>query len=268
MRVFPRKSRLSMDTRRVIIYEIYGRRTEMEKHCVIYRNQSIEFELHRKNVKNVNVNVKPDMSVMVSANPDVPLDFIKDFIRSRGRWILKTIHHFKQVEPEPQSPREYVSGESFKYLGKQLRLKVYYADKERVRYMRGFLEVYLKDPTHFKRKRTLVTRWFQARTEIVFEEAFQLMYPHVQKYDITKPKIMIRPMEARWGSCIKDRHIILLNSELIKAPKYCIQYVILHELIHFKYPNHDQQFYEFMTALMPDWKGRKAILDEEVVRFL
>lgn len=240
----------------------------MEKHTVTYRQQDIEFELERKNVKNVNVNVKPDMSIMVSANPDVPLDFIKDFIRSRGSWIVKTVNHFKRVEPEQQSPREYVSGESFKYLGKQLRLKVFESDTEIVKYMRGFLELHIKDTTHFKRKKKVVGRWFQTRTEIVFQECLAVMYPLVKKYGIKRPKIMIRPMKARWGSCIKDRHIILLNSELIKAPKYCIQYVILHELIHFKYPNHDHHFYEFMIALMPDWKKRKAILDEEVVRSL
>jgi predicted metal-dependent hydrolase len=240
----------------------------MEKHSVIYRQQPIEFELHRKNVKNVNVNVKPDMSIMVSASPDVPLEFIKGFIQSRGPWILKTVNHFKQVEAEPQSPREYVSGESFTYLGKQVRLKVYKADADHVKYMRGFLELHTQDPTSLKRKRTLMRRWFQGRTETVFQESLHTVYPQVQKYGIKKPKIMIQPMKARWGSCIKDRHMILLNSELIKAPKYCIHYVILHELIHFKYPHHDHQFYEFLTALMPDWKDRKAILDEEIVRTL
>jgi len=75
-------------------------------------------------------------------------------------------------------------------------------------------------------------------------------------------------MKARWGSCLKEKNIILLNSELIKAPKFCIDYVILHELIHFKYRNHDAEFYDFMTSLMPDWKQRKEILDEEVVRQL
>lgn len=240
----------------------------MEKHSVIYRQQPIEFELRRKNVKNVNVNVKPDMSVMVSAGDDVPLDVIKEFIHRRGAWILKTLNHFKQVEPEPQSPREYVSGESFTYLGKQVRLKVYTSDTDQVTYTRGFLELYTQDPSSLKRKRSLLKRWFQARTETILHESLQAVYPQVQKYGVTQPNIMIQPMKARWGSCIKDRNIILLNSELIKAPKYCIHYVILHELLHFKYAYHNQEFYELLTALLPDWKERKAILDEEIVRTL
>jgi hypothetical protein len=94
------------------------------------------------------------------------------------------------------------------------------------------------------------------------------MYPFIQKYNVNKPKLMIRKMKSRWGSCLRDSNAILLNFELIKAPKYCIDYVVLHELIHFLYKSHDQQFYNFLTALMPDWKQRKSILDEEVVREL
>jgi predicted metal-dependent hydrolase len=240
----------------------------MEKHAVLYRQQPIEFELRRKNVKNVNVNVRPDMSVTVSAAPDVPLEFIKAFIQRRGAWILKTVNQFKQVEPEPRSPREYVSGESFTYLGEQLRLKVYEAEADQVKYVRGFLELHTQDASSLARKRSLVRCWFQARTEAVFEESLGVVYPLVQKYGVKRPQLMIRPMKARWGSCITDRRLILLNSELIKAPKYCIQYVILHELLHFTHSYHDQAFYEFLTALMPDWKARKAILDEEIVRTL
>ena len=94
------------------------------------------------------------------------------------------------------------------------------------------------------------------------------MYPYLEKYGIDKPEIKIRKMKARWGSCIPEKQLILLNSELIKAPKLCIDYVVLHELIHFKYRNHDSNFYDFMTSLMPDWKQRKKILDDQVVRAL
>jgi predicted metal-dependent hydrolase len=75
-------------------------------------------------------------------------------------------------------------------------------------------------------------------------------------------------MKARWGSCYRKDKVIILNLELIKAPKYCIDYVVLHELIHFKYKNHDNNFYTFLSSLMPDWKKRKKILDEEVIKDL
>ena len=90
----------------------------------------------------------------------------------------------------------------------------------------------------------------------------------VEKYGINKPIIQIRLMRARWGSCIKLKNILLLNFELIKAPKFCLDYVVLHELIHFIHRSHDAEFYAFLTVLMPDWRIRKEILDEEVAREL
>lgn len=94
------------------------------------------------------------------------------------------------------------------------------------------------------------------------------MYPLIQKYEVEKPCIEIRTMKARWGSALLDKNTILLNSELIKAPKFCIDYVILHELIHFKYNDHSDNFYNMLYSLMTDWEMRKAILDEEVVKDL
>jgi predicted metal-dependent hydrolase len=75
-------------------------------------------------------------------------------------------------------------------------------------------------------------------------------------------------MKKRWGSCLRSKGVILLNFELIKAPKYCIDYVMIHELLHFIRKNHDSQFYDLLTVLMPDWKERKEILDENVVLFV
>jgi hypothetical protein len=240
----------------------------MERYTVNCQGKVIEFDLHRKNVKNINLNIKPDMSIMVSANPKVPLDFVMDYVIGKAPWIIKNIVYFKDVQPEYKSHKEYVSGESFKYLGKQYRLKVEESEEGAVKYLGGYIYLYIKDKNDVKRKEQLIEKWFREKAEINFRAALDRVYPVLEKYDIKKPQIMIRSMKARWGSCIKDKNIIILNYELIKAPKFCIDYVVLHELIHFKYRNHDGKFTNFLTVLMPDWKMRKEILDEEVVRGL
>ena len=240
----------------------------METYKITYSNKEIEFELYRKPVKNINLNVKPDLSIMVSANDDVPIDYIMKFVKGKGTWIIKQLNYFNKTLPEHYGKKEYVNGESFKYLGKQYRLKVYESKDEYVKYYRGFIEMYIKDKSDLKRKEILILNWYKERRKIVFQEILKKVFPVIEKYGIKKPKIDIRTMKVRWGSCIKEKQTILLNSELIKAPKYCIQYVILHELIHFKYDNHNNDFKELLTALMPDWKKRKAVLDEEVVRDL
>jgi predicted metal-dependent hydrolase len=245
----------------------------MEKHMVTYGEKTIEFEIYRKDVKNINLNIKPDMTIVVSANALVPLNFIMGFVKEKAPWILKNVSYFKDVQPEHTSEKEYVSGEGFKYLGKQYRLKIEEIEpgaeeNESVRYYQGYIYIHVKDKSNNKKKETLLNNWFREKAEKTFKESLQRMYPIIEKYDIKKPDIQIRTMKARWGSCIKDKNTILLNYELIKAPKFCIDYVVLHELIHFKYGNHDGIFYNFITSLMPDWKQRKEILDEEVVREL
>lgn len=240
----------------------------MTKHTITYGDKKIDFELERKDVKNVNLNIRPDMSIKVSANYEVPLEYIKSFVRENGAWILKNTDYFKKFKPETKSYKEYVSGESFKYLGRQYRLKVEKSEIETIKYLRGFIYLYVKDTNDFKRKEKLFKNWLNERANIRFNKSLDNMYQLVKTFDIPKPDIKIRDMKARWGSCYRKDKVIILNLELIKAPKYCIDYVVLHELIHFKYKNHDNNFYTFLSSLMPDWKKRKKILDEEVVKDL
>lgn len=241
----------------------------MEKHQIEYANKTIDFVVKRKKVKNVNLNVKPDMTIEVTAHDRVPIEFISDFVKSKGSWILKNVGHFKEVQPLKQSEREYISGETFKYLGKQYRLRVQKAtEEEMVKYFRGFIYLYVKDTDNVIRKAKLLDEWYREKAQITFNKSLEKMYPLVQKYGVEKPEIDVRLMKARWGSALTDKNTILLNSELIKAPKYCIDYVVLHELIHFKYNDHSERFYQLLLSLMPDWEKRKAILDEEVVKDL
>jgi predicted metal-dependent hydrolase len=239
-----------------------------EIHHIKHRGKIIEFIVTRKNVKHVNLTVRPDGTVIVSAHERVPIEFIENFIQEKASWIVKHSRYFEDARPENPGDIELVSGESVRYLGRLHRLKVAESDIEEIKYMPGYIYLYVRDKNNEKRKESLFKEWMRKQTAEVFEEALDKVYPPLQKYGVSKPEIRIRTMKARWGSCLKNSNAILLNFELIKAPKYCIEYVILHELIHFVHKNHDDQFYSFLAALMPDWKQRKAMLDEEVVREL
>ncbi|GAB2323717.1 SprT family zinc-dependent metalloprotease [Alkalibacterium sp. m-11] len=241
----------------------------MSAHKIHFNDQEINFEVERKNVKNININVKPDSTIKISAKGSVPLDFIKEVVKKKAPWILNQMKEFEQAQPERASERDYTSGESYKYLGKQYRLRVKEVEnksKVGVKYFRGFLYLYVIDTTDLLKKKQLLDEWYKARANLIFVEAFNKVYPKIEKYDISKPLIQSRKMKTRWGSALVDKKTIHLNIELIKAPKSCIEYVILHELIHFKYNDHSSKFYEMLYTLMPDWKKRKEILDMEVVR--
>ena len=239
----------------------------LERHSINYGDRKIEFTILRKKVKNLNLNIRPDMTISVSACEEVPIDTIKRFVKNKAPWILKNLNYFRDVQPESISKKNYISGETFKYLGKQYRLKVEESvEKESVTYYQGFICLTIRDKSNVKRKEKLINEWYREKAIKNFEDSLKRIYPLVEKYVSSKPEIQIREMKSRWGSCIIEKNKILLNLELIKAPKFCIDYVVLHELIHFRFNKHNTEFYDFMTVLMPDWKQRKAILDEEIIR--
>lgn len=237
-------------------------------HKIIYGEKEIVYTITRKQVKNINLRVNPDLEVLVSANQDVPLEVIQEFVYSKARWIEQNLDYYKKTEAISQGEKEYVNGESFRYLGKQYRLKVFEASEERVEYFRGYIHLYTKDLQDCHKKEELMETWYKERSQLIFKESLDRMYELVKSYNIVYPTLAVRKMNRRWGSCYPDKGQVLINSELIKAPKDCINYVVLHELIHFKYPHHKREFYQMLDILMPDWREKKKILDEVVVREL
>jgi predicted metal-dependent hydrolase len=241
----------------------------MEEHTIEYSNKTINFQLEYKSVKNMNISVKPDQTVFVSAPVNATYDRVETFVKEKARWILKQQSHFKSTKKVEDSKKEYVSGETFKYLGAQYRLKVRECkEKEFVEVDDKYIIIHTKKINDITRKQRLVSEWFRVEAFNRFNEALDEMYPLVQNIVDSKPQIEVKKMTKRWGSCLRKKNTILLNLELIKAPMHCIEYVVLHELIHFKYKNHNKAFYDKLTVLMPDWKQRKEILDEEVVLFI
>lgn len=226
------------------------------------------FTVTRKQVKNINLRVKPNLEVLVSANDDVPLEYIKEFVQSKAKWINKNLNYYKKTGDIEQGEKEYVNGESFRYLGRQYRLKTFKSEEEKVKYFRGYIHLYTNDLNDLQQKEILMENWYEERSKIIFKDSLKRMYDLVKSYDIEYPILDIRKMKTRWGSCHPNSNKIILNSSLIKAPKDCIDYVVLHELIHFKYKNHSNEFYRLLDILMADWKEKKKILDEVVVREL
>jgi len=233
---------------------------------VNYGEKQVTFELIRKDVKHINLTVQPDLTIFVSANENVAIEEVKAFVQSKGRWIVSKLNYFKRHAPYKKLPREYVTGETFRYLGRQYKLNVMEAEKNFVRYFRGTIEMYVQDVENFRGKQRLMEDWYEQRRKVVFHGSLNRMYEVVRVYDIDFPQLETRQMSRRWGSYLPKLNKVILNKDLIIAPRYCIDYVVLHELLHFKYPDHDFSFFNQLQLLMPDWKERKRILDEEVAR--
>ena len=235
---------------------------------VIVDKGEINYCLERKTVKNLNLRIRKDGNVFVSANNDVPLEEIDEFVRSKSDYVLASVKKFEEMAQCRPQPKQYVSGESFYIQGRALRLKVSNADKDRVNTDGVYIFLEVKDPDDFDRKHKLISRFLNRQCKLVFEEVIDELYPAFKKYGVDKPMLKIRDMETRWGSCLAKKGIITLNKRLLEAPRNCIEYVVMHELCHFIQPNHSKHFYSFLTMLMPDWKERKVLLEKTAAYWL
>jgi predicted metal-dependent hydrolase len=225
----------------------------------------LEYQLTRKQVKNINLRVKPDGQVFVSASESVPVEFIDNFVKEKQEYIIRALDKYEENRKYVSfAPRQYVSGESFDILGKSLRLKVIQGKQESVTTDGVFIFLTVKNKENQKRKENLMNNWLKEMQTGIFNQISSEIYQIFKKYDVEYPIIKVRYMTSRWGSCQSKRGVITLNSKLIEAPRNCIEYVVLHEFTHFIHPNHSKKFYDFVAMLMPDWKERKMELEKRL----
>ena len=192
-----------------------------------------KIEIHKKKVKNVTLKVKRDGSIHLTVPEAATDDYIERVIANKEEWIESQLKHFNENYEKPKE-KEMVSGESFRYLGKSYRLKIVQSNKEYVRLYRGYIEIYVKDKNNTNKKKELLKKWYQEKAKKKFAELVH-EYEQIVKEEVNNIRVIT--MQTRWGSCNVESGNINLNLELIKKPRYCIEYVILHELAHLKYPH-------------------------------
>ncbi len=179
---------------------------EVEKNGII-----IKYELVRKRVKNINMRIKPDLTVSVSASPRVPLKYIDDFVLKKSDFILDAIDGYKSKE----------------------KLKPLYTAEE-------FSE--------------LIVRYYNE------------VYNSFREYNIPYPKLKIKKMSSRWGSCNYVKGIIALSVNLIYCTEEQIYYVIVHEFSHFLVHNHSREFYDIVSKFCPDYKRIRREMNQMVIK--
>ena len=227
---------------------------------LIYGKKKVAYSVSRRERSTLEISVYPDCSVEVVAPLDASDEAIASRVKRRLKWIIRQQRGFENFYPKP-TPREYISGESWLYQGRQYRLKV--IEKE------GPPKVALRRPvlaveTPNRQDRTTIKneldKWYRKRAQERFEIRYEVCSKEVLAYGIDAPTMHLQRMAKRWGSYSPSGRI-LLNPELVKAPTECIDYVILHELCHVKYRGHDKQFYQLLKRIVPDWLRLKYRLE-------
>ncbi len=235
----------------------------MIKDTIDYGTSTIDYTLEYANRRTLGIKVYPDKTVQVIAPTDSAMPLIKEKILSKAAWIVKQQNFFLSFFPKTP-PRKYVSGETHLYLGRQYRLKLHEAAKKNVKLYSGYIHVYTPSKTDKKQIKKQLQEWYAAKAEIHFKQLFEENIFRSKAFYSDTPTLQLRWLEKRWGSCTKKGQIIL-NIELIKAPKKCIEYVIVHELCHLAHFNHSQAFYQLLEKTYPDWKKTKDRLERLMV---
>ena len=231
---------------------------------ICLREKKYQYTLERKTVKNINLRIKPGYSMYVSANKRVSIKTIEDFIKSKESFILEAFERIERRRETAENDREtnYYTGEELEYFGKKLILKVVKSPKESVKASGESIYIFVKDENDRLKKERLLKKWEMELAAEAFKNVVDRYYPAFKALGITYPKISIRSMKSRWGSCQPNGAKITLNLELLHKPKECLEYVVVHELAHFIHPNHSKDFWRFVENMMPDYKKRKNILND------
>lgn len=225
---------------------------------------TIEFTFERKKIKNINLRIKNDGSVYVSAPLRVSVKTVEGFVISKSKYIRNAVRHFSQRKVK-KAEMQYVSGESVTMLGRELQIVVEKDSKEYVSCDGINVNIHVRQPDNYNRKRNLFNAWLDKQCLTVFEDVMHEVHKKFAPYNIAFPQLKIRRMTSRWGSCQPFKGVITLNRRLIEAPKNCIEYVVFHEFCHFIHPDHSKKFYALLQLMLPDWKECKRVLEESVI---
>lgn len=186
---------------------------------------------------------------------------VEAILRRRWEWIRRRTREVKALPPPPH-PREWVSGETHRYLGRQYRLRVIPGTPTNVRLAGRWFVVTVPSPRDAASVRRAMQRWYLAHAKGVFTRRMEVLVEQAALLRLSDPPpLTVRRLAKRWGSCSPQGRI-LLNVDAIKLPIGCIDYLILHELCHLRIPNHGRTFWRLLDACMPDWERWRRRLDE------
>ncbi len=232
----------------------------LQRHSIQWGGREIEFSLVRAKRKRVAIEVNPDQSVLVRAPTTAELEPVLGAVRSKAKWILRQKRHFEQFVPR-MTERQMKSGETHLYLGRHYRLKVHATRHEaRVKLWSGYIHLWCRPTANRAEKLRILRDWYATAAKKFALARLEACLQHRLLRTIIQPKLRVQELKRRWGS-FTPRGALLLNPEVIRAPRRCVDYVLTHELCHAVVRDHSPAFFRLLGRVMPDWQQRKHYLE-------
>ena len=234
----------------------------MKRYMFVYAGIPVEYQLERKDVKNINIRVNRQGDILVSAGRSVPLEQVKCFVEGKAEWIIRSL---AEMEKYRQAlPQEGIfDGKTVFLLGQPYTLKLHDSPKTGIAFTEDSVEFYTPYSNDTDQLKQDYLTFLKKIARQVFDTVLDQMLELMKEENIKKPELYIRNMRSRWGSCNYAKNRIGLNLQLIKADEACIEQVMVHELVHLKINNHGEDFYHMLEKYKPDWKERKNRLETQ-----
>ena len=221
--------------------------------------QDIHYDLQRKQVKNINLLVKSDGRIMVSASPRIPESVIEAFLQGNADRILRAVEQCNAARENVPLPKEYVDGEVFAIFDEHKTLRVQPGRENSIEENGDTILLTLKDVSNPTKRQALLQAYLDGVCRETMTALCQKHYPFFAAKGVAFPTIRFRRMTSRWGSCHSSKGVVTFNYALIEKPLAFAEYVAVHELTHFLQPDHSKQFYNRLAAVLPDWKARREL---------
>lgn len=240
---------------------------------IIFNGNVIKYNLIKKKIRNMYMRFNENGILTVSAPKTMSKKTIESFIKDKIDWIIKQQNKSLSQENEKEST-SFLNGEFLYFLGEKYKIKIIEDKKNSVSFLddqnklmgnekRILIKVkkkYLNDNEYIKR---FYEEWLKKESLKLATKYVELYVQKMKKYKIPEPEIIIKKFKAKWGCCIPKKKVVEFSMNLIKTPAQCFEYVVVHELAHFKFIYHNSNFYDFVSIFIPDWKERRNILNKK-----
>lgn len=228
--------------------------------------ETVTYHATKKNVKNINMRIKPDGNIHISSPHHISLEYVDNFVQRNEEFILKALEKFRNTKSNKGNAlldnNIIYHRKTLYLLGYEYIVNITPASTDHIQMDREtkHLNIHTVYPQNEQKIQKNVDKWIKKYGLMMFSSIAKEFYPQFEKYGIPYPEIKTRKMKARWGSCSYSKKIITFADMLLYVPVEFIEYVVVHEFAHLIEPNHSKNFYRIVEEIMPDWKERKQRL--------
>jgi len=221
---------------------------------------NIKIDVVRKDIKNIHLAVYPPTGrVRIAAPLRINDDAIRLFAISKLGWIKR--HQRKFEGQERISPREYKNRESHYFQGKRYLLNIIEEDKppKVVLKNKTYIDLYVRPQTPADKRHEIMNEWYRSQLK---KQIPELIEKWEKKLNVKVGEWQVKLMKTKWGSCNTEKKRIWINLELAKKPINCLEYLVVHEIVHLIERHHNDKFLYYMDKYLPDWKQIKTELNK------